>query len=613
MKKTVLGLFSVSLCALLSSQVIANDKILSPTAGWSAQAGNSQGECLVSNTFEQGVELTFTSVQTQLKSIAFILGDQNFQQGNSYSVSLSVPPSQEIVLDGVAVSSTQITLDVASNPSISQLLQKGFIAYIRVEGAQYGLSLNGMGDALRMLRSCRDSDLRGAQQVYNINDEPSQNAAVQTAAAVASAPVSLKINPFPLDPSKSAAANITQLESTQETATIQASTSSESLEQEPELATTSSIPPAESVIAAANPVNTASSSENIISNEPQKVIPMEALPVPQADAAQGQPVRADLTRPPVLDLPLPPVEDLDEAHNAEIAQIDAGVVQAPDGIIVNEEAQMYVADPSLTKVAEKDDYAEEAAWHSPAPQRPENSQLSQTHEMAAVDPVIIPRVPEADLPTRFDLMNRGKGSGEVSATPQEPPRQVREVSNEELEMQLKAAEQEAALMMEGQNVQDGQTVNEPVVASYPARVRPDVSPAKNEISQADHDTIIQEAPALPGNVPEDAGEAAIFEKPEVTPYANMSGDAKWKAPVGADLRSIIANWAITDNVELIWDSPDQYVVQVEIMSNESFENAIARLLNQYSKINTGNDKPVGELYIDPDTNKKVLIIQSIGS
>lgn len=86
----------------------------------------------------------------------------------------------------------------------------------------------------------------------------------------------------------------------------------------------------------------------------------------------------------------------------------------------------------------------------------------------------------------------------------------------------------------------------------------------------------------------------------------------WRALKGSSLREVLALWSLDNHVELIWNAEEQYRVKDTMSVSSSYENAVETLLKQYEPdiLSSGAHRPVGQLYVDPAQNKKVLVIRS---
>ncbi len=104
------------------------------------------------------------------------------------------------------------------------------------------------------------------------------------------------------------------------------------------------------------------------------------------------------------------------------------------------------------------------------------------------------------------------------------------------------------------------------------------------------------APDMPQTVP-----APL--KPPVA--ANQS--RTWRAIRGTSLREIVDVWALKENVRVIWMAGDEFTIRKSMSVQGKFEEAISSLLNQFGEEKT---RPVGKIYIDPQFNQKVLLVES---
>lgn len=121
-----------------------------------------------------------------------------------------------------------------------------------------------------------------------------------------------------------------------------------------------------------------------------------------------------------------------------------------------------------------------------------------------------------------------------------------------------------------------------------------------------------------------AAEKSAGSKPSESKQANMaSGDAKpadkavpvsksaekphWFAPVGASLSEVLQLWTKDEGVKLVWDSGRAFSLKEPVAQAGKFEDAVMKALSQFD-----NDKPrpVGQLYADPATGRKVLLIRN---
>lgn len=188
--------------------------------------------------------------------------------------------------------------------------------------------------------------------------------------------------------------------------------------------------------------------------------------------------------------------------------------------------------------------------------------LSQSAEQAITAPVVIPAIDIQSGQKRFDITNRKLAS------------QSRELTNQDLEESLK------------------KNITKPVLNES----------EQNEAAQVKE-------------YPDDLGSAIVSVQPEslttpappLTPLSNIA-TAQWVANAGQNLKQVISDWSLQEGVELIWDAPEQYEILDTLSTSKNYEQAIAGLLNQFM-VSGMMDRPVGQLYIDPQSGKKMLIIQ----
>ena len=86
-------------------------------------------------------------------------------------------------------------------------------------------------------------------------------------------------------------------------------------------------------------------------------------------------------------------------------------------------------------------------------------------------------------------------------------------------------------------------------------------------------------------------------------------EVKWRVSSGASLRQTLAEWSLEQGGELVWDVNGEFQVPHDADFSSSYEEAVAGVLHQFSA-RSGAARPVGELYADPDTGKKVLVIKT---
>ena len=80
----------------------------------------------------------------------------------------------------------------------------------------------------------------------------------------------------------------------------------------------------------------------------------------------------------------------------------------------------------------------------------------------------------------------------------------------------------------------------------------------------------------------------------------------WNALEGSSVREVLEGWSSHANVELIWMGQSDFEVVNPFVMRSTFERAVQKLLDQYQDSHV---RPVATLYVDPDTNKKTLVVR----
>lgn len=199
-------------------------------------------------------------------------------------------------------------------------------------------------------------------------------------------------------------------------------------------------------------------------------------------------------------------------------------------------------------LARKNDFEQEIYWEDNKIKGQPKRVLSQSRAEAETIPVIIPAI--ENNPKRIDLMNTD--------------REKTYISNQELERQVKLTKA----------IQSPVSVEDNMSAQVPVPAQP-VAAAES--------------------VADDQPKAAV--------------SAHWYAKAGQSVRDVLVKWSLNENVELVWDSDNQFKVLKNLNINKSYEDAVAGLLGQYMHENV-EARPVGQLYVDPNDGRKVLIVRS---
>jgi hypothetical protein len=92
------------------------------------------------------------------------------------------------------------------------------------------------------------------------------------------------------------------------------------------------------------------------------------------------------------------------------------------------------------------------------------------------------------------------------------------------------------------------------------------------------------------------------------PKPDLKGpETRWFALSGASLAEVLQVWAEDANAQLIWQASSNYALKDSVSQVGHFEDAVFKALSQYD----GDVlRPVGQLYADPATGQKVLLIRN---
>lgn len=92
-------------------------------------------------------------------------------------------------------------------------------------------------------------------------------------------------------------------------------------------------------------------------------------------------------------------------------------------------------------------------------------------------------------------------------------------------------------------------------------------------------------------------------RPEVQPDATKP----WFGTSGASLQAVLHAWAESEGATLVWQSSDNFALPQTYSDKGSFEDAVGEILSQYESKNV---RPVGQLYKNPISGEKVLVIRT---
>lgn len=468
-------------------------------------------------------------------------------------MTLEITPSYSAVKSAQVVSGNELVINASNDPQLLQAIQQGFIINIMAGDRSFGLSLSGATEGVRRLLTCRDTNWRAAQRVYGTANNEVADSLSQTAPSGANAsfpqikayPLDAEKEPVPADNGNTDIDRVVAVYAESDNDFVIETKTTKVMEQRGEVVDLSSEDHQQVVI---EPVNTVTR----VHTPKVRIQPRNQHDGRSAEAMVdvAVPLRGsdDLIKPPAFDESL-----LSEGQDMAGIGLPQTEMPIPER---NPDARLSTAEESVQQLARKSDTEYEIhTGDDGVPKRNDKAMLSQSPDGIYTRPVVIPRIPEADLPSRIDITNRDVN--DVTDSADQSRYASRAVSNEELERELKS--REAA---------EGAYAEERAATTMPVTPTP-VAPAP------------------------------VAETP-----------IRWNANQGDNLREILAKWSIEENVELIWDSEQQYALLSSVKMNASYEKVVAHVLNQFMVAPGLNNRPVGQLYVDPQSGNKVLIIQT---
>ena len=569
MKKFLLILAGVSSFALSSANVLAADKILSPVSGWNVEklkALGSKSACMVYTQYEDGVTLSLEAVQSQLSALRFSVPSVNATVGHSFEITVAITPNYHAVKPAQVVSETEFIIDATNDVELLRAIQHGFIINVNAAGISYGLSLVGASDGVRRLLTCRDTNWRAARRVYDSAHDQIDQATLSPDPALESSAENspVQINAYPLQPEASGTGEELIIEPAPKKGGKDYIIETETIEITQQSGDVIDLSNADQQQVVIEPVNTVTR----VHTPKVKIQPRHQTEGTSAAAIVdvAVPIRTtdDLVKPPEFEEGL-----LREAQEMASDNPSETPMAVPAR---NPNARLSSPHENVKRLARQSDTEHEILLEeSVVPKRNENAMLSQSPDGIYTRPVVIPRIPEADLPSRIDITNRDMN---VAPTTQPSlPARSRTVSNQALENEMKSRDVSNSTYHEKSDVA---AIENPMIASEPE--------------------------AVPAVTPTFAQSQNMRNAPEAT--------FRWNANQGDDLRDILAKWSVEEGVELIWDSEQQYVLLSAIKLNSSYEKVVAHVLNQFMMTPNLAHRPVGQLYVDPQSGNKVLIIQT---
>lgn len=87
-------------------------------------------------------------------------------------------------------------------------------------------------------------------------------------------------------------------------------------------------------------------------------------------------------------------------------------------------------------------------------------------------------------------------------------------------------------------------------------------------------------------------------------------ETRWYGLSGTPLAEVLRVWSEDANVDLVWQAESNYSLKESVSQVGTFEEAVYKALSQYD-----NDavRPVGEMYKDKNTGRKVLVVRTDAS
>lgn len=154
---------------------------------------------------------------------------------------------------------------------------------------------------------------------------------------------------------------------------------------------------------------------------------------------------------------------------------------------------------------------------------------------------------------------------------------------------------------------------DPVMMAPASTITTSSAPAPATQAQVPSLPVPQTAPQ-PADKPEQIAPAAgglsqIFE-PSKPDQKDAKPETRWFGLSGAPLAEVLRVWSEDADVGLIWQAEGNYALKESVSQVGSYEEAVYRALNQYSG---DGIRPVGQIYKDETTGKRVLVVRSDAS
>lgn len=92
------------------------------------------------------------------------------------------------------------------------------------------------------------------------------------------------------------------------------------------------------------------------------------------------------------------------------------------------------------------------------------------------------------------------------------------------------------------------------------------------------------------------------------PTMSMPVAARWQAPAGETLRSVLSRWSAEAGVSIFWSIDYDYRLATPVSYDGSFQSAAASLLDQFTQ---SKPRPYGQLH-QPAGNAQTLVVKAYG-
>ncbi|MBU0801034.1 MAG: TcpQ domain-containing protein, partial [Alphaproteobacteria bacterium] len=115
--------------------------------------------------------------------------------------------------------------------------------------------------------------------------------------------------------------------------------------------------------------------------------------------------------------------------------------------------------------------------------------------------------------------------------------------------------------------------------------------------------LAQRAPTPPRQVQVPAPQ--MVAQPVKATAQSVDMAREWNAQAGVGLREVLDSWANKAHARLLWQADTDYALPATLTAQGTFESAVLSALKQFEGADT---PPLGQIYLDPVTGQKVLLI-----